>query len=227
MHPQKTQNNGHKYLALLKGANPQMVGKKVTVSAVMRELEKDIVFYDQSGGGVTFSGGEPLMQPLFLNALLASCRENDIHTAVDTSGYAGWDVFEMTMERVNLFLYDLKIMEDEMHTKYTGVSNRLILENINKLHETGAKIEIRIPLIPGYTDSAANLTAIADYLKPMKNIEKICLLPYNQIGEEKYQRFRMKNRSGRHSMQTPRELQEMQLLFTGLQAEARLEGSDE
>ena len=110
----------------------EMVGKTVSSDYVMKEIEKDLIFYDQSGGGVTFSGGEPLMQPEFLAELLEKCKARDIHTAVDTCGYANWEVLSIA-GLTDLFLYDIKHMDDLVHTRTVGVSNRIILENLAKL----------------------------------------------------------------------------------------------
>ena len=108
----------------------EMVGKTVSSEYVMREIEKDLIFYDQSGGGVTFSGGEPLMQPEFLAELLEKCKARDIHTTVDISGYANWEVLSGIAGITDLFLYDIKHMDDLVHTRTVGVSNRIILENL-------------------------------------------------------------------------------------------------
>lgn len=228
LQPEKINHtHSRKYLELLKNNDPALFGKQVSAAEVMQEVEKDILFYDQSGGGVTFSGGEPLMQPEFLRALLFKSGEQEIHTAVDTSGYAAWKNFEMILNIVDLFLYDLKIMDNVLHKKYTGVSNRLILENLRKLHEAGANIQIRIPLIPGFTDDRANLLAMVNFLDKMNNIKEISLLPYNQMAGEKHQRFGKKNRTGKMKTQSNAELKKIKNYFAALQAKVSLEGSHE
>ena len=123
----------------------------------MAQIEREIPFYDESGGGVTFSGGEPLMQPRFLSALLKACRKQEIHTVVDTSGFANWNVFEQIRGDVDLFLYDLKHMDSIRHREVTGVPNEVILENLRRLSAVGAKCIVRIPLIPGINDDEKNL----------------------------------------------------------------------
>ncbi len=170
-----------------------VIGREVTVEEVMKEIEKDLIFYEESGGGVTFSGGEPLMQPAFLESLLKSCKEKAIHTAVDTSGFANWDVFEKILDYIDLFLFDLKIMDEVNHVKYTGVSNKIIKRNLIRLSEAGKKMRIRIPLIPGITDTEENLREIIYFLSPIKNIKEVDLLPYNELSEGKYKRFSKEN----------------------------------
>lgn len=154
----------------------------------MAELEKDILFYDESGGGVTFSGGEPLMQPEFLRELLKDCRRKEISTAVDTSGYGPWPYLEEIAADVDFFLFDLKVMNDERHRHYTGVSNGLILNNLQKLCQVHEQVIVRFPVIPGCTDDPENIESLGRFLSPL-NIKGIELLPYHKIGIEKYARL--------------------------------------
>jgi pyruvate formate lyase activating enzyme len=194
-------------------ARTEVIGRDVSVASVMEEILKDVIFYDQSGGGVTFSGGEPMMQPEFLIELLQLCKENSLNTAVDTSGYASWDDFEKIYNLIDLFLYDLKLMDDESHIKYTGVSNELILENLARLSSMGSKIEPRIPLIPGITDTEENLEAIAEFLTPRKNIRQVVLLPYNRLGEDKSRKFDLTYKAGQLSVQSGDELENKVEIF--------------
>jgi pyruvate formate lyase activating enzyme len=196
----------------------------VSVAAVMDELMKDVVFYDQSGGGVTFSGGEPMMQPEFLLLLLQACKENGLNTAVDTSGYAPWDDFEKVYDLIDLFLYDLKLMDNESHSKYTGVSNELILENLVRLSSMGSKVEPRIPLIPGISDTEENLKSIVGFLTPQKNIRHVVLLPYNRLGEDKFRKFDLTYKAGQLSVQTGDELEDKAEIFRSQGYEVRLRG---
>lgn len=186
---------------------PEIVGRAVTVDEVMREVQKDVVFYDQSGGGVTVSGGEPLLQIAFLAALLQSCRSHGIHTAVDTSGYATPEEFAEISGLVDVFLFDLKLMDEQAHLTYTGKSNRPVLENLATLSRQNVAIQIRIPLVPGITDTPENLEAMARYLRPLKTINEICLLPYNLLGEDKRRRFRMAGRLGHMDPQSDNAMQ--------------------
>jgi pyruvate formate lyase activating enzyme len=172
----------------------RVVGYTVTDEAVLNEILQDEIFYDQSEGGVTFSGGEPMMQIDFLIALLERCKGLSIHTVVDTSGYAPLEDFNRIYDLVDLFLYDLKVMDDASHIKYTGVSNNLIHTNLTALASRGGKVTIRIPLIPDVTDTKENLEAVIEYLEPFNSINHISLLPFNAFGEDKIRRFRLKNR---------------------------------
>ncbi len=182
-----------KLLSLSYSETKDVVGREVTVDEVMKEIIKDRMFYEESGGGVTFSGGEPMMQPDFLKSLLIKCKELEINTAVDTSGYAGKEAFKKIINYVDLFLFDIKIIDEQEHINYTGVSNKLILENLKYLSEAGKNIRIRIPLIPDITDTKKNLMQIAEVLSSLKNITKIDLLPYNELSESKYKRFDKNN----------------------------------
>ncbi len=167
----------------------QLVGRDTDIDEIMAEIEKDIIYYDQSGGGVTFSGGEPLQQIDFLVALLKKCKEHKIHTAVDTSGFAAWARIEKILPYTNLFLYDLKLMDDEKHRQFTGVSNQVILENLSRLNNTQAQVHVRVPIIPSINDDDENLRATATFLSTLKNIQQIDLLPYHNIASDKYQRM--------------------------------------
>lgn len=183
-----------------------VVGYEVSVGEIAREIEKDRIFYDQSGGGFTCSGGEPFLQIEFLSDLLAVSRDKGIGTAIDTSGYVPWESFERVLERVDLFLFDIKLMDDRLHEKYTGVSNRLILDNMEKLSRAGAALLPRVPLIPGVTDTDENLGSIIRFLSGLDGISGISLLPYNKIAEDKFRRFGIVRRLGELSMQTESEL---------------------
>jgi len=176
------------------GANTdETMGRVVDVKEVMGEIEKDILFYDESGGGVTFSGGEPLAQPEFLRSLLEACKEKNMHTCLDTCGYASPEVVASVVDKVDLFLYDLKVMDDTQHQKYTGMSNRLILENLKTLDELGKRVIIRFLVIPAITDTEENLSIAADFVASLTNVRDVSLLPYHRIASEKYKRLRRKN----------------------------------
>jgi len=164
----------------------RLVGRQVTVDDIVAEVEKDQIFYEQSGGGVTFSGGEPLLQPTFLSELIDKLKGRGFHVALDTSGFAAWKVLEGIARKCDLILYDLKIMDDAKHRKYTGVSNRLILDNLKKLSSIGKEIWVRIPLIPGINDDEENMRRTADFLRPLPNIKRVNVLPYHKGGCEKY-----------------------------------------
>lgn len=161
-------------------------GKEHTVDEVLKEVLKDQAFYETSGGGVTFSGGECMLQIDFLAEILKKCKENGIHTAVDTAGHIPFESFEKILPYTDLFLYDIKIFDSQKHKQYVGVSNELILENLKKLFERKAKLWIRIPIIPDVNDSIEEIQKIKDFLKTIGTAEKIELLPYHAMGENKY-----------------------------------------
>ncbi len=167
----------------------EIIGREMTVSDVMAEVERDIIFYDESGGGVTFSGGEPLMQPEFLLALLNKCQNKRIHTAVDTSCYAESKIVEMVGEKTNLFLCDIKHMNSEIHEQFTGVGNQQILENIRLLSEAGKEIIIRIPIIPNFNEEKANIEATGKFIASLVGVIRVDILPFNRGGKEKSARL--------------------------------------
>ena len=164
----------------------KVCGKEHTVDEVLKEVLKDQAFYETSGGGVTFSGGECMLQIDFLVEILKKCKENGIHTAVDTAGHIPFESFEKILPYTDLFLYDIKIFDSQKHKQYVGVSNELILENLKKLFERKAKLWIRIPIIPDVNDSIEEIQKIKDFLKTIGTAEKIELLPYHAMGENKY-----------------------------------------
>lgn len=179
----------HKKLGDRTFTRNEIVGKAMSVAEVMESIEKDILFFEESGGGVTLSGGEPLMQPEFTTALLKACRKQGIHTALDTCGYAEPDMIEMVLPHTDLFLYDLKLADDEAHKQYTGLSNRPVLENLKKISASGRPIIIRIPLISDITDKEANLVRLKKIIEQTQGILRIDLLPYHAIAKSKYERM--------------------------------------
>ena len=171
----------------------KVYGEKVEVDSLVETLLKDKPYYEESGGGVTFSGGEPLMQPLGLRQLLEGCKMHDLHTTIDTSGYAGWEQFEEILPLTDLFLYDLKHMDPELHKRYTGADNRPVLENASRLLEKGARVIFRIPVIPGINTTAAELDRMIAFLRERADqMNEVHLLPFHHIAENKYRRLHMK-----------------------------------
>ncbi len=168
----------------------ELTGRWMTVPEVMAEVKKDILFYDESGGGVTFSGGEPLAQPSFLLALLRACKALELHTAVDTTGYAPAETLSAITPYVNLFLYDLKLMDDAAHRHYAGVPNERILVNLRALAAAGKQVAIRVPIIPGVTDGDENLAAIGRFVVALGSVRQVDLLPYHALAQDKYGRLR-------------------------------------
>ncbi|MHC4244780.1 MAG: glycyl-radical enzyme activating protein, partial [Planctomycetota bacterium] len=167
----------------------EIIGREMTVSKIMAEIEQDVIFYDESGGGVTISGGEPLMQPDFLLAVLNQCQRQRIHTAVDTSCYAESKIVEKVGERANMFLCDIKHMDSEIHERFTGVGNDSILNNIRLLSEAGKNIIIRIPVIPGFNDEKANIEATGKFTASLPGVIRVDILPFNRGAKEKSARL--------------------------------------
>ncbi|MBQ7090738.1 MAG: glycyl-radical enzyme activating protein [Clostridia bacterium] len=163
----------------------KVCGKAYTVDEVFDEIIKDKAYYENSGGGVTFSGGECMLQIDFLYELLKKCKESGIHTAVDTAGHVPFERFEKILPYTDLFLYDIKLLDSEKHNRFTGVGNELILENLKKLFDTHATIWIRIPVIPGVHDEE-ELQKIHDFVNHCGKPERIEHLPYHAMGEHKY-----------------------------------------
>ncbi len=162
------------------------VGEYKTIAEVMKEVESDRLFYEHSGGGMTVSGGEPLVQWEFVCQLLKACREKDLSTALDTCGDSPWEVMEKVLEYTDLVLFDIKHMSPEQHRKATGRSNELILDNLRKTAAKGIRLWLRIPIIPGYNDSEENLEKVAK-LGAEVGVEKVWLLPYHNWGMSKYE----------------------------------------
>ena len=160
--------------------------KVMTPEEVVSKTLEDQLFYDLSGGGVTFSGGECLTHPAFMEQTLRLCKEAGLHTIVDTCGFVPFETFEHVLPYVDLFLYDIKCFDTEKHIKYVGVGNELILENLQKLLARGAKVWIRIPVIPGVNDSAEEMQQIRAFLEECGGVERVELLPYHAMGENKY-----------------------------------------
>ena len=168
----------------------EITGKTMTRAEVMDEILRDKVFYKESGGGVTFSGGEPLMQPEFLQELLIACRSEGLHTAVDTCGHAEKQSMEAIAPLADLFLFDLKLIDEAEHRAYTGESNSLILDNFLYLMEITRPVTVRFPVVPGITDTERNVDSMIRFLQPLsKQISSIHLLPYHSAAKGKYARF--------------------------------------
>ena len=167
----------------------QIVGRTVCADEVLQDIEKDVIFYDTSGGGVTFSGGEPLMQPDFLKALLVGCSDRGISTAVDTCCFADSEVVRHIAGVSDLFLCDIKHMDSDTHKQFTGVGNAVILANVERLVSLGKTVIVRIPLIPGFNDDAAAIDAIGHFARGLKTISRVDLLPYNRGGSAKARRL--------------------------------------
>jgi pyruvate formate lyase activating enzyme len=202
----------------------QLVGRRMTVEEVLVEIESDRLFHEESGGGVTFSGGEPLLQGEFLIALLDACRARGVHTAVDTCGQASLETVLRVAARADLFLYDLKVIDDDRHRSLTGVSNRSILMNLEALARAHPDVRIRVPVVPGITDGAEQIEAIARYVASLPGIRKVDLLPYHATGLHKYAGLGEAYPLGRIKPQSSERLEEIAGRFRAYGLETRTHG---
>ncbi len=173
----------------------EIAGEEMTVLELLHKAERDRIFFEESGGGVTLSGGEPLFQIDFCTELLQALKKKEFHTTLDTTGYASPEEIRRVAPFVDLFLFDLKVMDDEMHQKYTGVSNKQILKNLKYLITERKNVIIRFPVIPGITNTTSNIHSIINFLTPLHHGTKapfeMHLLPYHAIAKNKYKRFQM------------------------------------
>ena len=167
----------------------ELAGRAMSVEQVVSEVVKDTLFYEESGGGVTLSGGEPLMQAEFTRDIAVRCHELDIHTSLDTSGYAPEKELMKVAGTIDLFLYDIKVVDDAIHLAHTGVSNRGILRNLRMLDEMRKRIWIRFPLVPGVNDDEQSLSDLIDLIGSLRAVEAVQVLPYHRAGEGKYRRL--------------------------------------
>lgn len=167
----------------------EMAGNYRTVEDVLHEVMKDKIFYDNSGGGMTLSGGEPLMQFDFALALLQAAKEQGLHTCMETCGYTGRDKILQVAPYVDIFLFDIKLTEDEKHRRFTGVSNQRILENLHAIDAAGAKTVLRCPIIPGVNDDEGHLSGIGKLADSLENVLGVEVEPYHSLGTGKDQRL--------------------------------------
>lgn len=163
-----------------------LIGERIGAEELLARLLRDTDFYVESGGGITFSGGEPLMQPTFLFEMLRLCRTVGLHTAVDTCAFVHDTLIEEASKLADLFLFDLKVLDDDLHREATGVSNQQILRNLDWLLGIGARVFIRLPLIPRINDDDASIAAFIAYLSARPGVERIDLLPFHRIADHKY-----------------------------------------
>ena len=167
----------------------ELLGYEISVDDLVKEVEKDKPFYDNSNGGITASGGEPTIQYEFLLEFFKKCMERGLHVALDTSGFLKWERLEKIIENVDLILYDLKVIDEKKHEEYAGVSNKIILENLKKLNDVNKEIWIRIPIIPEYTANNENIQQIGEVIKDLKSITRVDMLPFHKLGISKYEKL--------------------------------------
>jgi len=171
----------------------ELLGREASVEEIIEEVERDSAFYSTSGGGMTVSGGEPTMQTAFAAQILAAAKAKGIHTAIETCGYAPWSAYEQLLPYTDMFLYDVKQMDSELHKEYTGVDNSRILENLSNLcmNAVDAEIVVRTPVIPGYNDQPENFRSLASFLLKLERLPRVEVLPYNPLAGSKYSRLGM------------------------------------
>jgi pyruvate formate lyase activating enzyme len=203
----------------------EMSGTKVTVEEIMKRIRRETVMMDQSEGGVTISGGEPMMQSDFLIELLDALGSEGIHRAVDTTGLAKTETLLEVAKRTDLFLYDLKMMDSQRHKKFTGVTNEKILENLKILAESGANINIRIPLIKGINADEDNIRKSAEFVAELAGEKKlVSLLPYHNIAIHKYGKLGQDYESGDMLEPSPTEIDNAIRIFAEFGLEAAVGG---
>jgi pyruvate formate lyase activating enzyme len=166
----------------------EITGEDLTIAEVLKEVLKDITFYNCSNGGITFSGGEPLYQPEYAYSLAKAIKMNYLNLSIETSGYAKWQEIERILMQMDEILYDIKMMDSEKHRQFTGVQNQLILENAEKSSKLGIKMIIRVPLIGGVNDSEENIRDTANFANSI-GVKELHLLPYHRFGETKYNKI--------------------------------------
>ena len=167
----------------------EQIGERMSVERAVALLEEDRAFYEQSGGGVTLSGGEPTNQGEFARGVLAGCQERGIATAIETCGHTTWSVWEILLPHLDLILFDLKHVDPVRHREYTAVSNELILDNLRRLAKAGKRVILRRPVIPGFNDDRASIEALGRLVAELGTVREVHLLPYHRFGKSKYERL--------------------------------------
>lgn len=180
------ESQGFEIQSMLQNGRVKTVGKDVTVAEVLEIVKQDIPYYRRSGGGMTLSGGEMLCQSEFAYALLRCAKEAAINTAVETTGFASYDVIEKMLPYIDTVLMDIKHIDGGKHKDFTGQSNELILENAVKIAQNAKKLIIRVPVIPTFNDTETEIADIAQFASKLKGVDEINLLPYHRLGKDKY-----------------------------------------
>ncbi len=182
----ETQKEELQYIKIFGQKDSALDGKKMTADQIIEEALRDLPFY-QEGGGVTISGGEPLMHPELIKIIAEKLQERGVHVILDTCGYAPEKIVQDVVPHFNLVYFDLKHMDATAHKQYTGVGNQLILQNLKYISETGIPVAIRFPMIPGMNDSEENLMQMAQFVRELKQYEELFVLPYHVYGKSKYE----------------------------------------
>lgn len=189
------------------------VGREVSLEELYEEIASDRDLYDKSGGGVTFTGGEPLLQPSFLYEILKKCREGGIHTALETSGFSDWSIIRKLLPYLDYIFYDIKVFDKEKHLAGTGVSNERIVHNLEMLCETDSKVTVRVPVIPGFNDSKEDIREIAAWLASQKRMLPVELMPFHGICVGKYEALGLEYPAAGLSEPTKEKLRELAEVF--------------
>ncbi len=176
----------YKIQTMTVGGKDKIIGRDVTVREVLEEVKRDMPYYRRSGGGITLSGGESLCQPEFAVALLRACKESSINTAMESTGYADFEVIEKYLEYLDCYLMDIKHVDDEKHKRFTTKSNKLILENARKIAQSDTELVIRVPVIPTFNDTEREIAQIAEFAGSLQGVSEMNLLPYHRMGIDKY-----------------------------------------
>lgn len=206
----------------LQGAR-QFAGKEYTVEQLMIEIEKDQPFFEQSGGGVTLSGGEVMTQIDFVERVVESCKERGISVAIDTCGYAPSEYFMRILKNVDLFLYDIKLLDAKLHQYYTGKDNALILKNLKLLSDAKAKINLRLPLIGGVNTADQDINGIIEMVKTL-SIQSVNLLPYHDIATGKYRKLNKSYDENRFFIPSDERLEEIKKMFEKINVKVQIGG---
>ena len=180
------ESQAYEIQTLQENGKEKTVGRDVSVSEIMPELLSDLLYYRRSGGGITLSGGEILAQPEFAKALLCACKEHGLHTAVESSGNAPFEVIETLLPYLDLYLLDIKHMDSAKHKEYTGASNERILENAERLSKSRVELIVRTPVVPSFNDTAQEIKAISKFAAGLQGVKEHHLLPYHRLGQDKY-----------------------------------------
>lgn len=183
-HNPESQNPDEEYYI-----NGEKIGQTITPEEVFQEIIKDKVFYETSGGGVTISGGEPLYQPEFTTEILRHCKENNIHTAIETSGFAAESTIRKVLKYCDLVLFDIKETDNERHLEYTGTSLNNILRNLKVVNDMKVQFVIRLPIIPGINDREDHFLKVKKIMEELPLCQDIEIMPYHKLGEYKYQQL--------------------------------------
>lgn len=194
---------------MIQNGKEKIVGKDVSVSEVMETVKQDMPYYRRSGGGLTLSGGEMLCQSEFAYALLRTAKESAINTAVETTGFAKWETIEKLLPFIDTVLMDIKHINSEKHKEFTTKSNELILENAKKIAENAKKLIIRVPVIPTFNDTEAEIGEIAKFASSLKGVNEINLLPYHSFGRDKYEGLGRKYMMGDLPSPTDQQMQKL------------------